>query len=74
MVELPPGSDEDELVRRGAAAGVGLHGLAGFHLAGRAPAPGLVLGYGSLSEGEISAGVRLLADLLDGLAELDGRA
>jgi GntR family transcriptional regulator/MocR family aminotransferase len=65
VVELPPGTDEEALVRRAARAGVGLHRLGGFHMAGRAPAPGLVLGYGSLSEGEISAGVRLLAELLD---------
>jgi GntR family transcriptional regulator / MocR family aminotransferase len=65
VVELPPGTDERALVRRAAGAGVGLHGLAGFHLAGPPPAPGLVLGYGSLSEAEIAAGVRVLASLLD---------
>jgi GntR family transcriptional regulator / MocR family aminotransferase len=65
VVELPVGTDEQALVRRAAAAGVGLYGLGGFHLAGRAPVPGLVLGYGSLSEGEIVAGVRVFARLLD---------
>jgi GntR family transcriptional regulator/MocR family aminotransferase len=64
VVELPAGTDEQALVRQAAAAGVGFHGLGGFHLAGSAPAPGLVLGYGSLSEGEITAGVRLLASLV----------
>ncbi len=68
VVELPAGTDEEDLVRRAAAAGIGLYGLGGFHLAGRSPTPGLVLGYGSLSEGEISAGVEVLADLLDSRA------
>src|SRR6266542_3748870 len=66
--ELLAGTDEEDLVRRAAAAGIGLYGLGGFHLAGRSPTPGLVLGYGSLSEGEISAGVEVLADLLDSRA------
>jgi GntR family transcriptional regulator/MocR family aminotransferase len=65
VVELPPGTDEPALVRRAAVAGVGLHGLGGFHVAGRSPLPGLVLGYGSLSESEITAGVRALAGLLE---------
>ncbi|HZD38143.1 MAG TPA: PLP-dependent aminotransferase family protein, partial [Actinomycetes bacterium] len=68
VVELPPGTDEQALVRRAAAAGVGLHGLGGFHIAGRSPVPGLVLGYGSLSESEIDAGVRVLAGLLEARA------
>jgi GntR family transcriptional regulator / MocR family aminotransferase len=65
LVELPAGCDEAALVRRAAAAGVGVHGLAGHHAAGRAARPGLVLGYAALPETAIADGIRILADLLE---------
>jgi GntR family transcriptional regulator / MocR family aminotransferase len=73
LVQLPPGCDEADLVRRAARAGVGVHGLADHRAAGHraapdageAPDPGLVLGYAALSETEISDGIRILASLLE---------
>jgi GntR family transcriptional regulator/MocR family aminotransferase len=64
LVELPAACDEAALVRRAAAAGVGLHGLAGHHAPGRATTPGLVLGYAALPETAIADGIRVLAELL----------
>jgi GntR family transcriptional regulator / MocR family aminotransferase len=65
LVELPAGCDEAALVRRAAAAGVGLHGLAGHHAPGRATTPGLVLGYAALPETAIADGIRILSGLLE---------
>ena len=65
LVELPAGCDEAALVRRAAAAGIGLHGLAGHHAPGRAATPGLVLGYAALTETAIADGIRILAELLE---------
>jgi DNA-binding transcriptional MocR family regulator len=60
------GVDEEELVRRAAVeAGVGLHGLTPWRFGGRG-APGLVLGYASLTEHQIAEGVRRVAPLLTG--------
>jgi GntR family transcriptional regulator/MocR family aminotransferase len=61
LVTLPEGIAEHALVAAAAARGVGVEGLAlhRFHSGG---APGLVLGYGSLSEPAIEQGVRLLGE------------
>jgi GntR family transcriptional regulator/MocR family aminotransferase len=64
VVELGQGVDEAELVRRAAVeAGVGLHGLAPWRAAAGG-APGLVLGYASLTEHQIAEGIRRVAGLL----------
>ena len=66
VVELGDGVDEADLVRRAAVeAGVGLHGLTPWRFGGRG-APGLVLGYASLTEHQIAEGVRRVAPLLTG--------
>jgi GntR family transcriptional regulator / MocR family aminotransferase len=66
VVELGDGVDEEDLVRRAAVeAGVGLHGLTPWRFGGRG-APGLVLGYASLTEHQIAEGVRRVAPLLTG--------
>ena len=66
LVELGDGVDEEDLVRRAAVeAGVGLHGLTPWRSGGRG-APGLVLGYASLTEHQIAEGVRRVAPLLTG--------
>jgi GntR family transcriptional regulator/MocR family aminotransferase len=75
VVDLPAGTDEAALVRRAAAAGVGVYGMADYHAPGRSGPPGLVLGYACLSDHEIDSGVRTLAGLLEpGAADGDGRA
>jgi GntR family transcriptional regulator / MocR family aminotransferase len=64
VVELGRDVDEEELVRRAAVeAGVGLHGLTPWRVAARG-APGLVLGYASLTEHQIAEGIRRVAALL----------
>jgi GntR family transcriptional regulator/MocR family aminotransferase len=70
LVELPVGTDEAALIAAAAERGVGLEGLA-LHRFDPAGPPGLVLGFGCLSEPEIDRGVRLLAEAL---REVEGRS
>lgn len=63
LAELPPGADEAAIVNAAAKRGVGLEGLS-LHRFNPAGPPGLVLGFGCLSEAEIDHGVRLLAEAL----------
>jgi GntR family transcriptional regulator/MocR family aminotransferase len=61
LAELPPGTDEAALIAAAAARGVGVEGLA-LHRFSPAGPPGLVLGFGCLSEPAIDRGARLLAE------------
>jgi GntR family transcriptional regulator / MocR family aminotransferase len=61
LVELPAGTDEPLLLREAAARGVGMEGLSWHRFAPGGP-PGLLLGYGNLSEPAIGHGLRLLAE------------
>jgi GntR family transcriptional regulator / MocR family aminotransferase len=63
LVELPQEVDEPRLLRAAAARGVGMEGLA-WHRFKPGGAPGVLLGYGNLSEPAIEQGVRLLAEAL----------
>ena len=59
---LPRGIGEAGVVRRAAAAGVGMYGLSRYGYS-RSDGPGaLDFGYGSVTESEIVEGVRLVAD------------
>lgn len=64
LVELPEGTDEAALVAAAAARGVGVEGLA-LHRFNPGGTPGLVLGFGCLSEPAIDRGVRLLGEVLN---------
>jgi GntR family transcriptional regulator/MocR family aminotransferase len=59
LVRLPESTDESRLLRAAAERGVGAEGLALHHFAADGT-PGVLLGYGSLSEPAIEQGVRLL--------------
>lgn len=59
---LPPGTDEEAVVTAAAARGLSVEGLAS-HRVGDGP-PGLVLGYGCLSEPALERGVALLTNLV----------
>jgi GntR family transcriptional regulator/MocR family aminotransferase len=61
LVELPEGVDEHALLAAAATHGVGAEGLAQHRFTTGGP-PGLVLGYGNLSEPAIEQGVRLLGE------------
>lgn len=61
LVLLPEEVDEPALLRAAAERGVGIEGLSWHRFAAGGP-PGLLLGYGNLSEPAIEQGVRLLAD------------
>jgi GntR family transcriptional regulator/MocR family aminotransferase len=61
LVLLPDETDEPALVRAAAGRGVGIEGLA-LHRFIPSGSPGLVLGYGNLSEPAIEQGVRLLGE------------
>ncbi len=62
LVQLPPGAGEAATLSAAAARGVGLDGLADH--ATRPQPPGLVLGYGNVSEPAMRRGVELLAQAL----------
>jgi len=62
-VELPEGVDEPGLIAAAAERGVGLEGLALHRFAAAGP-PGLVIGFGGLSEPAIGQGIRLLGEAL----------
>jgi GntR family transcriptional regulator/MocR family aminotransferase len=69
LVELPAGVNESALIAAAATRGVGMEGLAWHRFAHGGP-PGLLLGYGNLSEPAIEQGVRLIAQAL---AEVSGQ-
>jgi GntR family transcriptional regulator / MocR family aminotransferase len=60
LVRLPDQAEEAKLIAASAARGVGMEGLS-LHSFTRGGPPGIVLGYGNLSEPAIDQGVRLLA-------------
>ncbi len=61
LVLLPEETDEPALLRAAAERGVGMEGLSWHRFAAGGP-PGLLLGYGNLSEPALEQGVRLLAE------------
>jgi GntR family transcriptional regulator/MocR family aminotransferase len=61
LVRLPGEVDESQLLRAAGERGVGAEGLALHRFAADGP-PGVLLGYGSLSEPAIEQGVRLLGE------------
>jgi GntR family transcriptional regulator/MocR family aminotransferase len=61
---LPPGVDEASVVRRAAAAGVGIYGLSQYGYASIDGPGGIIFGYGAVTEREIVEGVRLVAEAL----------
>jgi GntR family transcriptional regulator / MocR family aminotransferase len=69
LVHLPEDVEESQLLRAAAARGVGAEGLALHRFAADGP-PGILLGYGNLSEPAIEQGIRLLGDAY---AQVQGR-
>ncbi len=63
LVRLPEDLSESRLLAAAAARGVGMEGLA-WHRCSHGGTPGIVLGYGNLSEPAIEHGVDLIADAL----------
>jgi GntR family transcriptional regulator/MocR family aminotransferase len=63
LVRLPDGTDEPALLAAAAERGVGMEGLS-WHRFAHGGAPGVLLGYGNLSEPAIEQGVRLIAQAL----------
>jgi GntR family transcriptional regulator / MocR family aminotransferase len=63
LLELPHGVDEPALLSAAAERGVGVEGLAWHRFTSGGP-PGVLLGYGNMSEPAIEQGVRLLAEAL----------
>ena len=63
LVLLPDGVEESSLLRAAAERGVGAEGLSLHRWAPSGP-PGVLLGYGNLSEPAIEQGIRLLGDAL----------
>jgi GntR family transcriptional regulator/MocR family aminotransferase len=54
---------EEGVVARARLRGVGVYGLATYHLQ-RPPRPGFMLGYSRLTDGQIDEGIRRLAQIL----------
>ncbi len=63
LVMLPEHVSESALLAAASARGVGMEGLA-WHRFAHGGSPGVVLGYGNLSEPAIEQGVRLIAEAL----------
>jgi GntR family transcriptional regulator/MocR family aminotransferase len=63
LVALPDWVDEPRLLRAAAERGVGMEGLSWHRFRPGGP-PGVLLGYGNLSEPAIEQGVRLIAEAL----------
>jgi GntR family transcriptional regulator/MocR family aminotransferase len=70
LVELPTELDEPSLLAAAARRGVGLEGLS-WHHAGPLDSPGLLVGYGGVSEPALARAMQLLADAV---AEVTGSA
>ena len=68
LVRLPAGVNESALIAAAATRGVGMEGLAWHRFAHGGP-PGLLLGFGNLSEPAIEQGVRLIAQALAEVSE-----
>jgi GntR family transcriptional regulator / MocR family aminotransferase len=64
IVQLPPGTDEAEIVAAAAERDVGVFALGRYRLAAGEGPPGLVLGFGNLEVAAIQRGIRQIADLL----------
>jgi GntR family transcriptional regulator/MocR family aminotransferase len=71
LVTMPEDSDEHALIMAAAARGVGVEGLS-LHRFRPGGDPGLLLGYGNLSEPAIEQGVRLLGEAYEQVR--DGRS
>jgi GntR family transcriptional regulator/MocR family aminotransferase len=66
LVSLPAGSDEDDVVDRAAAAGVGVYPFGAYRARRRdGDRPALVLGYSCLTRDQADAGVAVLARVID---------
>lgn len=63
MVYLPPGMDEEQVVRYAAAHGVGVYPGSIYHLLRPSP-PSILLGFSGLDETEIQEGIRRLSQAL----------
>ncbi len=72
LLSLPDEVNESALLAAAAARGVGMEGLAWHRFAHGGP-PGVLLGYGNLSEPAIEHGVRLIADALAEVSDAPAR-
>jgi GntR family transcriptional regulator/MocR family aminotransferase len=66
LVQLDGAVDGAAVVARAAAAGVRVANLDTYRLRADAAAPGLVLGYGNLADGQVEEAVTLLAAAVAG--------
>ncbi len=68
MLYLNPQIDEAELVRKAAAAGVGVYPGAPYHLQSPAP-PSILLGFSGLTEAEVARGIHQLAAVFEAITK-----
>ena len=64
VLELPPGSDEDDLVARAARRGLAVEGLGPYCAPGHPRGPALVLGYGTPPEHAFTGALARLCAVL----------
>ncbi len=64
VVQLGDDADEAAIVAEARARSIGLYGMTMYRLSDRRGAPGLVLGFGNLTESAIERGIATIADLL----------
>jgi GntR family transcriptional regulator / MocR family aminotransferase len=65
VATLPYGIEENRLVEAAAARSVGVRGIASYRFFGSVGPPGILLGYGAISESAIEPGVRTLREAID---------
>jgi GntR family transcriptional regulator/MocR family aminotransferase len=66
VLDLPPGADEETVAAEAARRGVGLYPMGPYRAISSGTVPQLVLGFGTLSERQIRAGIATVADLIRG--------
>jgi GntR family transcriptional regulator/MocR family aminotransferase len=64
VAHLAPGTDEETVVTRARARGVGLYGMSACRASGATDPPQLVLGFGNVTDRGIAEGVAAVTDLL----------
>ena len=64
VARLPVDSDEQAIVEQARERSIGLYGLSAYRPSGQSGPPGLVLGFGNVSESAIARGIAAVADLL----------
>lgn len=70
VAHLPAGTDEDDVITRARALGVGLYGMSSHRSTNDTRPPQLVLGFGNTTQRAVHAGIHAIAGLLSGNTDI----